>query len=728
MKSLFPEGHDVFGGDLQFAETSREFEDRQRMVALVGDQYGIVSGFDVTDNSDVSDNKLVISAGLAFDALGYRLNMASGTTVSGILPSDIGNYVAIYVENSQTNPTAHPVTGASAYTKEVDGVVATIVSSVVSGSGHIMVACITNVVTGAVPSVDFSTSVRSCREELTIDPDRLGTGLDVAEHRRSAHSDGISGGTTSLVPSIFDAATDHITFTQMDSTHWVSINGVLLGSEEINPVGNVTFNTVVDAAGSWNIYMDSSGATGKTQSALTADRFLIATVIFDASGDLSSLVDLRVFYEMTQDLVRVDLVEAETNDSLSADSTIRNNLNRVRHRLNVLETVGRFGTVIANSGGDFNGTTDAVFTQAIASLPASGGTLFVADGIWNFAAPVSVTKPITFRAGESTVINVNAAVSPNTTFSITADSCIFDGFTFNLNVASGNSVQHVLSFNGIDHALVENNILDAEAPGGNLYGEMVLINDCAAINVKGNHLHSDTGQMEVVRVDSPTICTGIIINRNLMKGNGCSNLLHVENGGVDLLNVVSNQAHIGTTGARRIWILTDAGTNIHGMTVVSNQYYNLNNSSSTNPKFVELSHTGDTVISSNSIRFTNPGTTTPIGMSVNEFGVYVVSNNLIKDANIGIGVACNESVFNGNNIIGVTSQGMVVLGDDNTIQGNIIRGSGSDGIWLNGASKTIIDGCNIDGFTNDITESAPAGNYFNENPASDNAVTNITTI
>ena len=727
MKSLYPEGHDVFGGDLQFTETSREFEDRQRMVALVGDQFGIVSGFDVTDNSDVSDNKLVISAGLAFDALGYRLNMVSGTTVSGILPSDIGNYVAIYVENQETNSTAHPVTGASAYTREVDGVTATIVSSVASGSGHVMVACITNVVTGAIPSVDFSTSVRSCREELTIDPDRLGTGLDVAEHRRSAHSDGISGGTTSLVPSIFDAATDYIVFTQMDSTHWVAIGGVLLGSEEVNPVSDVTFSTVVDAAGSWNIYMDSSGATGKTQGALTADQFLIATVTFDnVSGDLSSLVDSRVFYETTQDLVRVDLVEAETNDSLSAASTAKNNLNRLRYRLLVLETTGRAHIVIANSGGDYNGATDAVFVQALAAMPASGGTIVVADGVWNFSGSVAVNKTIKFLASENTIINTNTLITPYTTFAVTADNCTFDGFTFSVdNTTSGNLLQHVVGFTDCGHGQVINCALEAATTAGTVGGELVLVNGGSEIDIYKNHYHTDDSQMFLVRVSATNTVSGLSVRRNSTEGAGSANLLHVNSGAVDNLDVTHNRAVIGLGAAGyQSWIVTDAGTAIYGMTVSNNNYYCVGTTAVLTPIGVICGHTGDLVLSSNTFRFTDPGTTTPLAISIGG-PLSTLSNNIIRDANIALGISSSYSTINSNAIIGATGTAVSITGDNNVMVGNTIQGGGAVGLNLSG-DNNIIDDNQIHGFTDDISDTG-ADNYVDENPVSDHTVNVVTT-
>lgn len=58
--------------------------------------------------------------------------------------------------------------------------------------------------------------------------------------------------------------------------------------------------------------------------------------------------------------------------------------------------------------GDFNGTDgSALVTAAVAALPASGGTIFVKAGTYNFASTVSIAKPVVF-VGEhyqSTVFN-----------------------------------------------------------------------------------------------------------------------------------------------------------------------------------------------------------------------------------------------------------------------------------------------------------------------------------
>jgi len=718
LKSLYPQGHNVYSNDLLFAEEAREFEDRQRILSIVGDQFGVVSGFEVTDVTDLSDNKVAVSAGLAIDAQGYRLNLASATMVTGIAMSDIGSHIAVYLDNTNIFPTAHPVTSMSANTREIDGVQVVVTGDVASGDGWVKLACVSNVVTGIVPSIELTDTLRECREELRIDPNRLGTGSDVAEHRKSAHISGISGSSgASIVPSIVDDATDYITFSDVQTDEWISIDGILLGLEEANPVADVMFNAGSDLGGLWTIYINSSGSTGKTQAALIDSQFLIATVTFDSlSGDLTSLLDSRVFYETTQDNVRVDLVEAETNDSLTAVSTSKNNMNRIRYRIARLEDTGRTGIVIANSGGDFNGTTDAVFTQAIASLPASGGIIFVTDGIWDFSSTVSVNKPVRFSASEASVINVNTSASPNTTFSITGDDCHFENFTFSVDVASGNSTQHILSFNSVNHGFVNENTFEANSPGGgNLYGEMILIDSCAFININNNHMHSESGQMEMVRVDSSGACSGLKISANSLEGLGCANLFHMDSGNIDLVSISRNQAFIGTVDAKRTWILSDSGTTINCLAISDNQYYNINNSASTVPRFADLAHIGDAIISSNSIRFTNPGTTRPIAIDCS-VATYTVCNNLISNADTAIGVTCNDSVFNGNNIIGASGDAIIILGDDNTLQGNIVRGSGDIGIRLFNANNTIVDGCNVAGFTNDIAESGGSNNFANEAP------------
>lgn len=723
MKSHFPEGHDVFSTDLQFVEESRDFEDRQRTLALIGDYYGVVFGLDVTDASVVVDNKLTISAGLAINEDGYRINLASETTIAGITAAHEGYYVAIYVDNTDILSTAHPITGASGYTREIDGASLTLVSSVAEGTGYVALACITNVVSGGAPSISFSTAVRSCRHEMRVDPEKLGTGLDVTEHRLSTHCDGISGGTGSLIPTIINSTIDYIAFTDMQTDNWVSINGVLLGTDETNPVADVAFSGS-DLAGAYNIYIDASGSTGKTQAALSDTQFLICTVDFVLpGGDLENLQDLREFYEITQDLVRVDLVEAETNDSLTRQSTIKNNLNRIRNRLNVLETTGRAYVVIANSGGDYNGATDAVFTQAINDMPAAGGTIVVADGVWNFGNAVNVNKSIRFDAGSSTVINTNVAVSPFTAFSVSADEVVFDSFTFNVNSSVGGT-QHIISFNDVDHGSVVNSLLLAETASGNLYGEMVLVNGGNSINIYNCHYHTETSQMYLVRVDGASVVSGLKIRNNAMMGDGNANLLHVDSGGVQLLCIDANSAQIGNAGGLRTWIMTDSGTEIHGMSIVSNQYQCYNTTAATIPIAFALSHTGDAAIVGNTIQFADPGTTFPLGINLGA-GEFTVGNNIIRDSHLAIGISGNYYSINSNIIIGATSKGIQSTGDGGAIVGNTIRGNGSVGLDLSGDGN-IADNNIVDGFTDDVSDTG-AGNYVNENPAQ-GYTANITTV
>lgn len=62
--------------------------------------------------------------------------------------------------------------------------------------------------------------------------------------------------------------------------------------------------------------------------------------------------------------------------------------------------------------GDFNGTTDAAFTAALAALPGTGGTLFIKPGTYTFANTVTVSKPVTFLGSGTTntsILNANAA-------------------------------------------------------------------------------------------------------------------------------------------------------------------------------------------------------------------------------------------------------------------------------------------------------------------------------
>lgn len=72
------------------------------------------------------------------------------------------------------------------------------------------------------------------------------------------------------------------------------------------------------------------------------------------------------------------------------------------------------------SFGDFNGTTDAVFTAAIAALPGSGGIVYVKTGTYTFTNSVSVGKPVRFVGdGVGATVVVGNAVTP---FTVSANS------------------------------------------------------------------------------------------------------------------------------------------------------------------------------------------------------------------------------------------------------------------------------------------------------------------
>lgn len=693
MRTLFPEGHDVFATGLDFVEESRDWEDRQRTLSLIGDQYGVVSGLEVIDVSALT-NDIQISAGLAIDALGRRVVLDNDTLVTGLDPLDIGSHVIIYQANVDLFPTAHPITGVSDDTREVDGASVVVSGAYASGVGHVLLACISDVVTGGAPTVSLSTTLRNCREELRIDPERLGTGRDTNEHRLSAHANGISGGTGSLVPSIFDAATDYIRFTAMAASNWISINGVLLGVDEINPIDGkyVYFDTGSDPSGSWNIYMDSSGSTGKTQAALTADQFLLATVTFDdGSGDLSSLVDSRIFYEMDQDLVRVDLTEAQTNDSLTQASTLRNNLNRVRYRLNALETTaGGAYPVIGNANADYVGATEAVFAQAVASLPAGGGTLVLADGAWTFSNPVVVDKPIHFVSERGSTISIVSNGITNA-FSIQSDGVEFEGIVFDVNYASGGTI-HLIDVADFNNFVVKDCVFALEA-GGNLYGEVVRIAGGSNFVIEDNLYKTDTAQMYLVRVIQSigNVTSGLCIKDNILQGLGSANLFHLDTGDAKVVSISHNTGLVGEAGGLRTWILSDVGTNMYSTSIVGNVYECTNIGGAVIPIFVFLSHIGGGSIVGNVLRFTDPATTFAVGISVADD--FTICGNQIRDAHFGISVS-DRCAVNGNNLEGITSEGINVVANNNSIVGNVLQGTGGIGIDVDG-DNNIIDGNSV---------------------------------
>lgn len=709
MRTLFPEGHDVFASGLTYMEDSRELEDQQRTLMLVGDLYGVVSGLEVTDYSIAGNPRVQVSAGLAIDAQGCRVVLGAAASVSGLTGADIGKYVVITKSNLDIYSTAHPITGAAAYTRRTDSASVSVSGSCASGLGCVALGYISNVVTGGAASVSISSNIGTYRKELRISPDRLGVGNDVAEHRLSAHADGISGGTGSLIPSIFNAPTDYITFTDMQTGNWASINGILLGTDEVNPVADVAFIGGVggDASGSWNIYIDSTGQTGKTQAALTDGQFLLGTVTFDnTSGELTSLVDLRVFYETTQDMIRADLTEAQTNDSLTESSTLKNNLNRMRYRLNMLETTaGGAYPAIGNSNCDYNGNTDAVFTAAIGDLPASGGTLVLADGTWVFGNQVSVNKPVCFVGqGHSNIV----ASTPMTVFSVLSSGVVFDGIDFNVSVVSGTPF-HMIDMADQTDLLVKNCSLFAEATLGSFSGELVRVAGGANVNIDSNYLYSNTAtEMCVARVvqSGSNATSGLSVVNNVTEGKGNALLFRFDSGSAVQVIIDNNKGEIGSypTGTRT-WILFDSGTTVYDCLINSNSFKSYASGSSVVPGFVSMNNTGGATIVGNTAKFNAPATTFAIGILA--WDESVVQGNKIQDAHFGI-IGHERCAICGNGLYGITSEGINLPVDDCTVAGNIIYGTGGKGVDIVGDNNLVASNI-IKGFAVGIVDGG-AGN------------------
>jgi len=59
-----------------------------------------------------------------------------------------------------------------------------------------------------------------------------------------------------------------------------------------------------------------------------------------------------------------------------------------------------------NSWGDFNGTTDAVFTSALAAMPSTGGILVVKRGTYAFSNSVAVTKPVVIMGQSKSAVTI----------------------------------------------------------------------------------------------------------------------------------------------------------------------------------------------------------------------------------------------------------------------------------------------------------------------------------
>lgn len=735
MKSLYPNGHDVYSNDLQFSEEAREFEDRQRTLAVCGDEYGVVSGFEVTDASTTS-NKFEVSAGLAIDEFGYRVNLASGVTVSGITTDDIGSYVVACVDNSDTLPTEHRVTGDSAYTREVDGALVTIVSSVPSGSGYVKLACISNVTPGPAADIEFSDTIISCREVFRIDPNRLGTGTSAKEHRLSAHSNGISSpGCSALTPSVFNAATDYIEFTSLVDDDYISVNGSLLSAEDVNPPADVLFDTGTDAAGSWNIYVDDSGNTGKTQAALVDSQLLIATVDFDdVSGDLDNLSDERVFYETTQDNIRVDLTEAETNDSLTECSTLKNNLNKIRYRIHTLETTGKAYTVVANSGGDYNGDTDAIFITAINAMPASGGTIIVADGEWDFENTVNINKSISFVSHKNSNINMIGA-DPFTAFEVQSDNVVFDGLVFNGSSSLASGVGGVgAEFWGISS---ENNsnldvgnceIYITSAAGDLAYGALLKVGGGHTINVINNYLEFDQSALgthtNIVKVVDPvgnnTLSGLNILNNFTYSSNASADLFWLEdNAAINTINIQGNNSYISNSRTNLFgWVLSSDSW-IYAGTGTAMYNANINNNCVKGDVYSGVTLRGNSMngtISNNTFNLVG-GNKDHYIIHVDGGFDWVISNNAIRTGKAGIYIGVDTCAINGNCLTEIEEHGILVEGHSNVISNNIVfddaAGSATNvGIDIQGNSN-IVDGNRVK-FNNDAINDGGGGNFVNE--------------
>lgn len=70
------------------------------------------------------------------------------------------------------------------------------------------------------------------------------------------------------------------------------------------------------------------------------------------------------------------------------------------------------------SWGDFNGTDQQPFIDALAALPASGGTIYVKKGTYTFTGTVTVSKPAVFTGEGPTAVSLVASSSGVPFFSI----------------------------------------------------------------------------------------------------------------------------------------------------------------------------------------------------------------------------------------------------------------------------------------------------------------------
>lgn len=155
-------------------------------------------------------------------------------------------------------------------------------------------------------------------------------GSDLDEHQSIEHCNGLiisSGGTYtagdgSLGTTIHHGAWDKLDIVQITSDDHLYLNGQRL--TEVFDIEWDPYGSGLSAA-SYNIYFEGgSGSLNQTTDAIDftdVSKYYIASAEYDDSGDISNLIDRRVYYGIRDDMVR--------NTSTVSGSTVKNALDTI---------------------------------------------------------------------------------------------------------------------------------------------------------------------------------------------------------------------------------------------------------------------------------------------------------------------------------------------------------------------------------------------------------------
>jgi len=127
-------------------------------------------------------------------------------------------------------------------------------------------------------------------------------GSDLDSHQKIEHCNGlIPSGSDSLLTAIHQGAVDYVEVTQIISDASLYLNG-----NRLMEVLDLKWNPTGLSENTYNLYYEGSGSLGATALSASTDltKYYIASVFYDGNGNLSNLVDERVYYGMKDDMVR----------------------------------------------------------------------------------------------------------------------------------------------------------------------------------------------------------------------------------------------------------------------------------------------------------------------------------------------------------------------------------------------------------------------------------------